>query len=79
MKNFIPVQVSRQIPQLRAMLPMTICFVILKANLLGNVLLRKELEKINLDPVSELNALDIWQDAQAMSDTIAVEGLTACM
>lgn len=24
-------------------------------------------EKINLNPVSELSALDIWQDAQAMS------------
>lgn len=24
-------------------------------------------EKINLSPVSELSALDIWQDAQAMS------------
>lgn len=23
-------------------------------------------EKINLNPVSELSALDIWQDAQAM-------------
>ena len=26
-------------------------------------------EKINLNPVSELSALDIWQDAQAMSKT----------
>ena len=25
-------------------------------------------EKINLSPVSGLSALDIWQDAQAMSD-----------
>lgn len=25
-------------------------------------------EKIHLNPVSELSALDIWQDAQAMSD-----------
>lgn len=24
-------------------------------------------EKINLNPVSELSALDIWQDAQAMA------------
>jgi len=27
-------------------------------------------EKINLNPVSELSALDIWQDAQAMAATI---------
>jgi len=26
-------------------------------------------EKINLNPVSELSALDIWQDAQAMPPT----------
>lgn len=26
-------------------------------------------EKINLNPVSELSALDIWQDAQAMPAT----------
>ena len=30
-------------------------------------------EKINLSPVSELSALDIWQDAQAMSDATADE------
>lgn len=29
-------------------------------------------EKINLNPVSELSALDIWQDAQAMSDATAI-------
>ncbi|BEC48902.1 hypothetical protein VEE53_44000 [Escherichia coli] len=34
-------------------------------------------EKINLNPVSELSALDIWQDAQAMSDATADERLTA--
>lgn len=34
-------------------------------------------EKINLSPVSELSALDIWQDAQAMSDATADERLTA--
>ena len=26
-------------------------------------------KKINLNPVSELSALDIWQDAQAMPDS----------
>lgn len=36
-------------------------------------------EKINLSPVSELSALDIWQDAQAMSDATADERLTAGM
>jgi len=36
-------------------------------------------EKINLNPVSELSALDIWQDAQAMSDASADERLTAGM
>ncbi|HAS1962058.1 TPA: type VI secretion system contractile sheath large subunit [Enterobacter cloacae] len=36
-------------------------------------------EKINLSPVSELSALDIWQDAQAMSDASADERLTAGM
>lgn len=36
-------------------------------------------EKINLQPVSELSALDIWQDAQAMSDATADERLTAGM
>jgi len=36
-------------------------------------------EKINLNPVSELSALDIWQDAQAMSDATADERLTAGM
>lgn len=36
-------------------------------------------EKINLNPVSELSSLDIWQDAQAMSDATADERLTAGM
>ena len=36
-------------------------------------------EKINLSPVSELSTLDIWQDAQAMSDATADERLTAGM
>ena len=36
-------------------------------------------EKINLSPVSELSSLDIWQDAQAMSDATADERLTAGM
>ncbi|RFT04474.1 type VI secretion system contractile sheath domain-containing protein, partial [Edwardsiella anguillarum] len=36
-------------------------------------------EKINLSPVSALSALDIWQDAQAMSDATADERLTAGM
>ncbi|KGT87401.1 hypothetical protein NG99_23280, partial [Erwinia typographi] len=36
-------------------------------------------EKINLSPVSELGALDIWQDQQAMSDATADQRLTAGM
>ena len=36
-------------------------------------------DKINLNPVSELSALDLWQDAQAMSDATADERLTAGM
>lgn len=49
-----------------------------------NVLLLLEfmlpcLKKINLSPVSELSSLDIWQDAQAMSDATADERLTAGM
>lgn len=36
-------------------------------------------EKINLNPVTELSALDIWQDAQAMSEATADERLTAGM
>lgn len=36
-------------------------------------------EKINLSPVSELRALDIWQDSQVMSDATADERLTAGM
>lgn len=35
--------------------------------------------KINLNPVSQLSALDIWQDNQAMSDATADERLTAGM
>ncbi len=30
-------------------------------------------EKINLNPLSELSALEIWQDAQAMSEATADE------
>ncbi|EFN8327687.1 type VI secretion system contractile sheath large subunit [Escherichia coli] len=36
-------------------------------------------EKINLNPVSALSALDIWQDPQAMSEASADERLTAGM
>ncbi|KGT95513.1 EvpB family type VI secretion protein [Erwinia typographi] len=36
-------------------------------------------EKINLSPVTELSALDIWQDAQAMAEASAGERLTAGM
>lgn len=36
-------------------------------------------EKINLSPASQLSALDIWQDSQAMSDATADERLTAGM
>ncbi|MGK3144676.1 type VI secretion system contractile sheath large subunit, partial [Pantoea sp. C2G6] len=36
-------------------------------------------EKINLNPVSQLSALDSWQDAQAMSDATADERVTAGM
>ena len=36
-------------------------------------------EKINLNPVSTLSALDIWQDNQVMSDATADERLTAGM
>ncbi|HBD3716484.1 TPA: type VI secretion system contractile sheath large subunit [Escherichia coli] len=36
-------------------------------------------EKINLNPVSTLSALDIWQDPQAMSEASADERLTAGM
>jgi type VI secretion system ImpB/VipA family protein len=118
MKDFTPEQVSRQIPQLKAMLSMRNLLRDLKANLLDNQAFRKELEKIlldpelsaelrtenaaggesvvlerpaaggvyaslfekiNLNPVSELSALDIWQDAQAMSDATADERLTAGM
>lgn len=63
MKDFSPEQVSRQIPQLRAMLSMRNLLRDLKANLLDNQAFRKELEKILLDPAlsaelrAELSAL----------------------
>ncbi|MBS0907092.1 type VI secretion system contractile sheath small subunit [Pantoea dispersa] len=50
MKDFSPEQVSRQIPQLKAMLSMRNLLRDLKANLLDNQAFRKELEKILLDP-----------------------------
>lgn len=63
MKDFTPEQVSRQIPQLKAMLSMRNLLRDLKANLLYNQYFRKELEKILLDPTlsaelrAELSAL----------------------
>ena len=63
MKDFSPEQVSRQIPQLKAMLSMRNLLRDLKANLLDNQTFRKELENILLDPAlsaelrSELSAL----------------------
>jgi type VI secretion system protein ImpB len=63
MKDFTPEQVSRQIPQLKAMLSMRNLLRDLKANLLDNQDFRKELEKILLDPAlsaelrAELSAL----------------------
>lgn len=63
MKDFTPEQVSRQIPQLKAMLSMRNLLRDLKANLLDNQTFRKELEKILLDPAlstelrNELSAL----------------------
>lgn len=63
MKDFSPEQVSRQIPQLKAMLSMRNLLRDLKANLLDNQTFRKELEKILLNPAlstelrSELSAL----------------------
>ncbi|MEW5289884.1 MULTISPECIES: type VI secretion system contractile sheath small subunit [Erwinia] len=63
MQDFTPEQVSRQIPQLKAMLSMRNLLRDLKANLLDNLAFRKELEKILLDPAlsaelrSELSAL----------------------
>lgn len=48
--DFSPEQVSRQIPQLKAMLSMRNLLRDLKANLLDNQTFRKELEKILLDP-----------------------------
>lgn len=50
MKDFSPEQVSRQIPQLKAMLSMRNLLRDLKANLLDNQAFRKELEKILLNP-----------------------------
>ncbi|WP_174507746.1 type VI secretion system contractile sheath small subunit [Klebsiella oxytoca] len=50
MKDFSPEQVSRQIPQLKAMLSMRNLLRDLKANLLDNQDFRKELERILLDP-----------------------------
>ena len=67
MKDFSPEQVSRQIPQLRAMLSMRNLLRDLKANLLDNQAFRKELEKILLDPAlsaelrAELSALALKQ------------------
>lgn len=63
MDDFTPEQVSRQIPQLKAMLSMRNLLRDLKANLLDNQRFRKELEKILLDPAlraalkAELSAL----------------------
>ncbi|WP_270502601.1 type VI secretion system contractile sheath small subunit [Kluyvera ascorbata] len=63
MKGFTPEQVSRQIPQLKAMLSMRNLLRDLKANLLDNQAFRKELEKILLDSAlsaelrAELSAL----------------------
>lgn len=63
MEDFTPEQVSRQIPQLNAMLSMRNLLRDLKANLLDNHGFRKELEKILLDPAlsaalrTELSAL----------------------
>lgn len=50
MKDFSPEQISRQIPQLKAMLSMRNLLRDLKANLLDNQAFRKELEKILLNP-----------------------------
>lgn len=63
LNDFTPEQVSRQIPQLKAMLSMRNLLRDLKANLLDNQNFRKELEKIMRDPAlsaelrSELAAL----------------------
>ena len=51
-KDFSPEQVSRQIPQLKAMLSMRNLLRDLKANLLDNQTFRKELENILLGPGS---------------------------
>lgn len=67
MKDFTPEQVSRQIPQLKAMLSMRNLLRDLKANLLDNQAFRKELEKILLDSAlsaelrAELSALALKQ------------------
>lgn len=67
MADFTPEQVSRQIPQLKAMLSMRNLLRDLKANLLDNQAFRKELEKILLDPAlsaalrAELSALSPQQ------------------
>ena len=67
MKDFTPEQVSRQMPQLKAMLSMRNLLRDLKANLLDNQDFRKALEKILLDPAlsaelrSELSALALKQ------------------
>jgi type VI secretion system protein ImpB len=67
-KDFEPEQVTRSIPQLRAMLAMRNLLRDLKSNLLDNVTFRKELEKVLLDPSlseelrNELNALAPSQD-----------------
>ncbi|WP_213716261.1 type VI secretion system contractile sheath small subunit [Cedecea lapagei] len=63
MKDFMPEEVARQIPQLKAMLAMRNLLRDLKANLLDNQSFRKELEKILIDPAlsaelrAELSAL----------------------
>ncbi|SEQ81386.1 type VI secretion system protein ImpB [Rosenbergiella nectarea] len=58
MKDFTPEEVSRQVPQLKAMLSMRNLLRDLKANLLDNQAFRKELEKILIDPTlrAELSA-----------------------
>lgn len=63
MKDFTPEQVAAQIPRLRAMLAMRNLLRDLKSNLLDNQTLRRELEKVLLDPAlsaelrAELSAL----------------------